>query len=84
MNLWNSRTPGAFVGCALNGNMVMTRTSENSRFYGAPVKASDILLGSMPRPPAAAILYHALSDLFLKVESYSDVGLDQSIHALAS
>ncbi|KAG6487268.1 uncharacterized protein LOC122009605 [Zingiber officinale] len=54
---------GAFVGCALNSNMVGTRVSENSRFYGAPVKASDILLGSMPRPPAAAVLYRALYDL---------------------
>lgn len=54
---------GAFVGCALNGNMVSTRVSENSRFYGAPVKAAEILLGSMPRPPAAATLYRALYDL---------------------
>lgn len=49
--------------------MVTTRTSENLRFYGAPVKASDILLGSMPMPPAAAVLYRALSDLFLKLEN---------------
>ncbi|XP_072960983.1 uncharacterized protein [Typha angustifolia] len=62
-----SCSKGAFIGCALNGSMVTTRTSENSRFYGAPVKASDILLGSMPRPPAAAILYRALSDKFGKL-----------------
>ncbi|CAL9105719.1 unnamed protein product [Musa textilis] len=64
-----SCSKGAFIGCALNGSMVTTRTSENSRFYGAPVKASDILLGSMPIPPAAAVLYRALSDLFLKLEN---------------
>ncbi|CAL9091890.1 unnamed protein product [Musa textilis] len=63
-----SCSKGAFVGCALNGNIVIARTSENSRFYGAPLKASDILLGSLPRPPAAAVLYDALSDLFLKLK----------------
>ncbi|XP_008790050.1 uncharacterized protein LOC103707375 isoform X1 [Phoenix dactylifera] len=63
-----SCSKGAFVGCALNGNIVTTRTSENSRFYGGSVKASDILLGSMPRPPAAALLYRALSDLYQNLE----------------
>ncbi|XP_077228891.1 RING/FYVE/PHD-type zinc finger family protein [Tasmannia lanceolata] len=64
-----SCSKGAFVGCSLEGSMVMTRTSENSLFYGSSsIEASDILLGSLPRPPAAAILYHALSDLFQKVE----------------
>nr|XP_010915462.1 lateral signaling target protein 2 homolog isoform X1 [Elaeis guineensis]XP_029119064.1 lateral signaling target protein 2 homolog isoform X1 [Elaeis guineensis]XP_029119065.1 lateral signaling target protein 2 homolog isoform X1 [Elaeis guineensis] len=63
-----SCSKGAFVGCALNGSIVTTRSSENSRFYGGSVKASDILLGSMPRPPAAALLYRALSDLYQKLE----------------
>ncbi|GAB2225807.1 hypothetical protein Droror1_Dr00021574 [Drosera rotundifolia] len=64
-----SCSKGAFVGCSFEGNVVTTRTSENSRFYGNPsLKASDILLGSLPRPPAASILYNALSDLFEKLE----------------
>ncbi|XP_057461763.1 uncharacterized protein LOC130751994 [Actinidia eriantha] len=64
-----SCSKGAFVGCSLEGSVVTTRTQENSRFYGRPlIKASDILLGSLPRPPAAAILYHALSDLYQKLE----------------
>ncbi|XVF87269.1 hypothetical protein PTKIN_Ptkin18bG0105600 [Pterospermum kingtungense] len=59
-----SCSKGAFVGCSLEGSMVTTRKRENSRFYGSQsITASDILLGSMPCPPAAAILYHALSDL---------------------
>ncbi|XP_058100898.1 uncharacterized protein LOC131245439 isoform X2 [Magnolia sinica] len=63
-----SCSKGAFVGCSLEGSMVITRTSVNSCFYGSPsIKASDILLGSLPRPPAAAVLYHALSDLFQKL-----------------
>lgn len=59
-----SCSKGAFVGCSLEGSMVTTRKRENSRFYGSQsITALDILLGTMPRPPAAAILYHALSDL---------------------
>lgn len=64
-----SCSKGAFVGCSLEGSMVTTRNQENSRFYGnSSIKASDILLGSLPRPPAAAMLYHALSNLFEKLE----------------
>ncbi|KAJ1691023.1 hypothetical protein LUZ63_015178 [Rhynchospora breviuscula] len=63
-----SCSKGAFVGCALNGSMVTTRSSENARFYGMQMKASDILLGSVPRPQAAAILYQALSNLFDRIQ----------------
>ncbi|KAF0933977.1 hypothetical protein E2562_021037 [Oryza meyeriana var. granulata] len=59
-----SCSKGAFVGCALNGSLVSTRDTENARFYGSPIKASDILMGSMARPPAAAALYKVLSELF--------------------
>lgn len=59
---------GAFVGCSLEGNVVTTRVQENSRFYGnSSIKTSDILLGSLPRPPAAGILYLALSDMYKKL-----------------
>ncbi|KAF3774660.1 SH3 domain-containing protein [Nymphaea thermarum] len=64
-----SRSKGAFAGCSLEGSVVTTRASENSRFYGvSSISASEILLGSLPRPPAAVILYHALIDLFQKFE----------------
>ncbi|XP_066329946.1 uncharacterized protein [Miscanthus floridulus] len=62
-----SCSKGAFVGCAFNGSIVSTRDTENARFYGGPIKASDILLGSMARPPAASPLYKALSELFDKI-----------------
>jgi lipid-binding SYLF domain-containing protein len=62
---------GAFVGCSLEGSIVTTRTQENSRFYGSQsLSATDILLGNLPRPPAAAILYRALADLYLKIDGY--------------
>ncbi|KQJ94166.1 uncharacterized protein LOC100827992 [Brachypodium distachyon] len=63
-----SCSKGAFVGCALNGSIVSTRDTENARFYGGAIKAPDILLGSMDKPPAASALYKALSELFDKIE----------------
>ncbi|KAL6992357.1 hypothetical protein U1Q18_010466 [Sarracenia purpurea var. burkii] len=64
-----SCSKGAFVGCSLEGSIVTTRMGENSRFYGNQlISASDILLGSLPRPPAAAILYRAVEDLYQKLE----------------
>ncbi|CAH1443600.1 unnamed protein product [Lactuca virosa] len=63
-----SCSKGAFVGCSFEGSMVTTRVQENCKFYGNPsIKSSDILLGTLPRPPAAAILYNALSELYMKV-----------------
>lgn len=60
-----SCSKGAFVGCSLEGNIVKTRVQENCRFYGDPaISATDILLGSVPKPPAAAALYQALSELY--------------------
>ncbi|KAK8938489.1 hypothetical protein KSP39_PZI011560 [Platanthera zijinensis] len=64
-----SRSKGAFLGCSIEGSMLITRMTENCRFYGSStIDALEILLGSLPRPPAAAILYSALSDLFQKME----------------
>ncbi|KAK4440090.1 SH3 domain-containing protein [Sesamum alatum] len=63
-----SCSKGAFVGCSLEGSVVTTRARENSRFYGSQsINASDILLGTLPRPPAAATLYRALGDLYMQL-----------------
>ncbi|CAN0853604.1 SH3 domain-containing protein PJ696.02 [Linum grandiflorum] len=64
-----SCSKGAFVGCSLESSIVTTRSKENSRFYGSQsLSASDILLGPLPRPPAAAILYRELDDLYRKLD----------------
>lgn len=57
------------MGCAFNGSVVSTRDSVNARFYGGPIKALEILLGSLPRPAAGAALYKVLSVLFDKIEN---------------
>ncbi|XP_062096604.1 uncharacterized protein LOC133802325 isoform X2 [Humulus lupulus] len=64
-----SCSKGAFVGCSLEGSIVTTRVQVNSKFYGSQsLTAADVLLGSLPRPPAAAVLYRALGDLYEKIE----------------
>ncbi|KAL8510038.1 hypothetical protein ACS0TY_017024 [Phlomoides rotata] len=71
-----SCSKGAFVGCSLEGNIVKTRTLENSRFYGIPsISATDILLGSSPQPPAASALYQALAQLFQKHPQVDRLGM---------
>lgn len=63
-----SCSKGAFVGCSLEGSVLTTRVRENSRFYGSQsINATEILLGSLPRPPAAATLYRALGDLYMQL-----------------
>ncbi|XP_076910805.1 uncharacterized protein LOC143568563 [Bidens hawaiensis] len=60
-----SCTKGAFVGCSVEGSVVTTRVHKNSRFYGKQlITAQEILLGSLPAPPAAATLYRALADIY--------------------
>ncbi|XP_017223391.1 uncharacterized protein LOC108199888 [Daucus carota subsp. sativus] len=64
-----SCSKGAYVGCSLEGSVMTTRVKENSRFYGSQsLTASDILLGSLPKPPAAATMYRALADLYQKFD----------------
>ncbi|XP_057956244.1 uncharacterized protein LOC131149637 isoform X2 [Malania oleifera] len=63
-----SCSKGAFVGVSLEGNIVATRMDTNLRFYGDPyLTTSDILLGPVDRPKAAAPLYAALNDLCCKL-----------------
>lgn len=60
-----SCSKGAFVGVSLEGNLVATRADANLRFYGDPyLTTTDILLGNVERPAAAAPLYAALDDLY--------------------
>lgn len=74
---------GAFVGCSFEGSMVTTRSSENGRFYGSSsISATDILLGSLPKPPAAASLYLALEDLYKKIEGWGMIEHSRLHHGL--
>lgn len=45
-----SHSRGLFAGISLQGAIFMTRDSDNARFYGYPVKASEILKGEAAPP----------------------------------
>ena len=55
-----SRAKGLFAGVSLEGAVIATQKTANHRYYGRPVTAADILSGSVPPPPRAAVLGRAL------------------------
>jgi lipid-binding SYLF domain-containing protein len=55
-----SRSKGLFAGVSLEGAVIATQKTANTRFYGRPVRASDILSGRIPPPPGASRLRAAL------------------------
>jgi lipid-binding SYLF domain-containing protein len=48
-----SRSKGLFAGVSLEGAVIATRKSANTRYYGRPVRAADVLSGRVAPPPGA-------------------------------
>jgi lipid-binding SYLF domain-containing protein len=55
-----SRSKGVFAGVSLQGAVIATQTDANSRYYGRPVTAAQILSGKVSPPAGAARLLSAL------------------------
>ena len=55
-----SRSKGLFIGASLEGAVIGTRSGANTRYYGRPVTAYDILHGRVAAPAGAANLRAAL------------------------
>ena len=55
-----SRSKGLFAGVSLEGAVIATRTDANTRYYGHPASANDILHGRVPAPAGAARLRSAV------------------------
>src|SRR5436309_3734848 len=55
-----SRSKGLFAGVSLEGAVIGTQRDSNSRYYGRPVRADEILSGVTAPPPGAAPLRRAL------------------------
>ena len=51
-----------YGGVAIQGAYCRIRDDVNTKFYGYPVKASKIINGEIPPPPAAQPLYEALEE----------------------
>jgi lipid-binding SYLF domain-containing protein len=56
-----SKSKGLFAGVSLEGAVIATRTEANTRYYGRPVSAFDVLHGRVPPPPGASSLRAALA-----------------------
>ena len=54
-----SRSEGLFAGASVEGAVIATQKTANARFYGRPVRATEILRGDV-RSPRARVLRNAL------------------------
>lgn len=52
-----SRSKGLYGGVSLEGTVLMERKDANAQFYGQPIPAMDLLLGKVPAPEAASVMY---------------------------
>ncbi len=51
-----SRSKGLFAGASLEGAVIATQKTANARYYRRPVRAIDILSGSVAAPAQASVL----------------------------
>lgn len=56
-----SRSQGLFAGAAVEGAVIATQKTANTRYYGRPVRANDILTGRVAAPARARVLRAALA-----------------------
>jgi len=55
-----SRSKGLFAGASLEGAVIATQKTANARYYGKPVRATNILTGRVAPPAKAHVLQAAL------------------------
>lgn len=56
-----SKTKGLFAGVSLEGSAIIERKDANTKLYGRPISAKELLSGSERPPPAAAPLLSILN-----------------------
>lgn len=55
-----SKSKGLFAGISIEGTGLLERKDANAKFYGKPVKAQDLLSGSIEPPQEASVLYNVI------------------------
>ncbi|KAJ2832247.1 hypothetical protein GGI24_001303 [Coemansia furcata] len=55
-----SKSKGLFAGVSLEGSLIAERKDANAKLYGRPVRAQELLNGTVNPPPQADVLYRAL------------------------
>ncbi|KAK3332027.1 hypothetical protein B0T19DRAFT_92794 [Cercophora scortea] len=56
-----SKTKGLFAGVSLEGSVIVERKDANTKLYGRPISARELLTGAERPPPAAAPLMSILN-----------------------
>lgn len=74
-----SKTKGLFAGVSLEGSAIIERKDANTKLYGRPIAARDLLLGSERPPPAAAPLLNILNSRAFN-GNRSGAGVDDSMY----
>lgn len=55
-----SRSKGLYGGLSLEGTVLMENKDANTNFYGQSIPAMDLLLGKVPAPEAASVMYEVV------------------------
>ncbi|WFD22580.1 hypothetical protein MEQU1_001252 [Malassezia equina] len=55
-----SRSKGLYGGLSLEGTVLMENKDANANFYGQPIPAMDLLLGKVPAPEVASVMYEVV------------------------
>ncbi|ROW03003.1 hypothetical protein VMCG_05714 [Cytospora schulzeri] len=70
-----SKTKGLFAGVSLEGSAIIERKDANTKLYGRPISAKELLTGAERPPPAAAPLLSILNS-----RVFAGMGSSASIH----
>ncbi|PKI84407.1 hypothetical protein MVES1_001776 [Malassezia vespertilionis] len=70
-----SRSKGLYIGISLEGTALVERKDANREFYGQSIPAMDLLMGKVPAPEAAAVMYEV-------IEAAEDLDENEILHQL--
>lgn len=71
-----SRSKGLYGGVSLEGTGLLERKEANAQFYGQPIPAMDLLMGKVPAPEAASVMYEVIE----AAEQVDETGLPQQAY----
>ncbi|KAI9295990.1 DUF500-domain-containing protein [Neoconidiobolus thromboides FSU 785] len=73
-----SKSKGLFAGISIEGSVIVERKDANSKFYGRPVRAKELLSGKIQAPGQASVLYQALNSRAAAVPSAMESRYDDN------
>ena len=71
-----SRSKGLYGGASLEGTALLERKDANAQFYGQSIPAMDLLLGKVPAPEVASVMYEVVE----AAEQVDETGLPEQAY----